>query len=114
MTTIGNERRFVRLNAVGLVGLFALSVLTFQGRAEDQPQPGPEQKKLEVWVGDWTYEGSSETSPFGGTVGKFAGKETCRMILNGFVLESHWEDRSGTGYISQGVTLRGYDSAART
>ena len=55
--------------------------------AADQPQPGPEHKRLEVWVGEWTYEGEAKETPIG-PAGKFAGKLTGRMVLNGFFLEA--------------------------
>ena len=91
----------------------ASSATSLCGEAVVQPKPGPEHKKLEIAVGEWNYEGEAKTSPFG-PAGKFRGKNTSRMVLNGFFVETRWEDKSDVNYVAQGIILRGYDATKKT
>lgn len=98
-----------------LLVAIALLSLTTPGRAQalEQPKAGAEQKKLEIFVGDWTFEGVAHDTPLG-PGGKFTGKVTHRWILNGFVLEERWKDTSvENGYIPEGLVLRWYDPHAK-
>jgi hypothetical protein len=102
-----------KFNVTALSGLLVLSALALPVQAAEQPAPGPEHKKMEVAVGQWAYEGSAESSPFG-PAGKFKGTSTSRMVLGGFYLETREEDTSDDGYIYQGIYLQGYDPLTRT
>jgi hypothetical protein len=113
MHSSGNEDRFIKSNVAALLGVVVLSAFALSVRAAEQPKPGPEHKKMEVAVGEWTYEGSAEPSPFG-PAERYKGKETARMILGGFFLETRDEDKSESGYIFQGVYLQGYDPVTKT
>ena len=87
--------------AVGLV------ILVFAGALQAQtaaPKPGPEQKKLNIWVGDWTYEGESQATPLG-PAGKIVGKMTVRPILGGFFVEFRGEDGTSSWH-----EVDGYDA----
>src|SRR5205809_11504 len=44
------------------------------------PKPSPEVRKLEVWVGTWTYEGDAKATPIG-PAAKVSGTQTGRMTL---------------------------------
>lgn len=68
---------------------------------------GPEQKKMEVWVGNWTYEGEAKASPWG-PAGKMKGRESSRMILNGFVYQDEWRDEVEPAKWVDGITLLRY------
>ncbi len=68
------------------------------------PKPGPEQKKLNIWVGDWTYEGENQATPLG-PAGKYVGKQTVRPILGSFFVEFRGEDGIGSWY-----EVDGYDA----
>jgi hypothetical protein len=105
-----NFSKVIRLVATGLVFVSPSIALAQSG---DQPSPGPEHKKLESRVGKWEYEGEAQATPFG-PAGKFSGVETSRMVLNGFFLENHWEDKSNTGYVAAGIVLTGYDAAKKS
>jgi hypothetical protein len=83
-------------------------------RAQEQPKPGPEHKKLEMLAGDWTYEGTGEATPLMAAAGKFKGKFSSRLLLGGFFLESRGEDTSDNGYIYQSLGLTGYDPIRKT
>jgi hypothetical protein len=95
-----------------IVGVIVLSTGAAYGQNSQQPKPGPEHKKLEMLTGEWKYEGEAELSPFG-PAGKFAGKETNRMVLDGFFVESRWEDVGDSGYVMKGVILTGYDPLSK-
>ncbi len=62
-----------------------------------------------MFVGEWTYEGSQEVTPFFPSAGTFRGKSISRMVLGGFFLEERDEDKADDGYVFQGVGLTGYD-----
>lgn len=76
----------------------------------------PALKKLEVFVGDWTYEGEQfdpqvDGVPFEGS-GKFSGKLTTRYVLNGSFQETHWQDDEGSSGKMSGLNITGYDPKA--
>jgi hypothetical protein len=75
------------------------------------PKPGPEHKKLEIWVGDWTYEGDYHATPFG-PAGKCTGKVSVRPILGGFFVEFRAEEKGAAG-TTQYFEIDGYDPVAR-
>lgn len=75
--------------------------------------PGPEHKKMAVWVGDWTYEGESKNSPFG-PGGKMKGKESSKMVLDGFVWEDRWQDEPVAGTGGRGIIYLRYDPETKT
>ena len=76
------------------------------------PTPGPEVKKLEVWVGTWTYEGDAKATPLG-PAAKVSGTETGRMIMGGFGLEWKGEEKGVFGAIQWSETDV-YDTATKT
>ena len=87
--------------AVCLVGL------AFAQQPNQPPKPGPEQKKLEIWLGDWTYETVTQASPLG-PAGKYVGGNTTRPILGGWFVEFRGEDQGPTG-TTQWTETDGYD-----
>jgi len=64
-------------------------------------------KKLDVWVGDWTYEGMEGPNPLE-KGGPFSGKLSNKWVLNNSFIESHWEEKNPTGNL-EGVEIHGYD-----
>lgn len=69
--------------------------------------PSPEQKKLEIWVGDWTYETIAQASPLG-PAGKYIGKNITRPILGGLFVEFRGEENGPAG-TTQWCEIDGYD-----
>lgn len=108
MFTAPQSSRSLKSNLATLSALLTLAIFVFVAHAQEQPKPGPEHTLMQVAVGEWTYEGIGEASPFG-PAGKFKGKTTNRMVLGGFFLESQGEDTGDTGYFFQSINLRGYD-----
>jgi hypothetical protein len=90
--------------AVGLIAL--LFAVAAQAQAP-VPKPGPEQKKLEVWNGEWTYVTDYKASPMG-PAGKATGKMSMRMILGGFALELRYSEKGTNGSV-EGYQVNAYD-----
>ncbi len=91
--------------------LLMLPLLAFTSQAQVAGEkPGPKYEKLKVWEGNWTYEGTQYATPLG-PEGKFKGKQTNRLILNGFALESDWSDNEGVTLGLTGKELHCYDAA---
>jgi hypothetical protein len=75
------------------------------------PKPSQEHRKLQLWTGEWTYEGENYTT-FLGPGGKFTGKMTGHLIMDGFGLESVFVERGPSGE-TRYVEIDGYDAAAK-
>jgi hypothetical protein len=107
---LASQRRLRVLQVKMFVPLFAIVACPRWAAAQavEQPKPGPEHKQLERWVGKWTYSGEAHANPFQ-PAGKFNGALTRRMVLGGFFLEEHWEDKGESGYLAQGIFLTGHD-----
>src|SRR5688572_25870535 len=84
--------------------LVSLPLLTLVTQAQ-QPKPGSEHKKLEMLLGEWTYEGTGEETPFMAAAGKFKGKYTVKKVLGGFFVQNQGEDTSDNQYVYQQVSL---------
>ena len=102
--------RSILLATVCLAGMSWTSI---QAQSADEPKPSAEQKKLEIFVGEWEYQGGGKETPLG-PGGKFTGREVSKMILNGFFVESQWKDKAETGYSAEGIVMRWYDSTTKT
>ena len=90
--------------AVGLMILFLVVSVAAQAPAS---KAGPEQKKLYVWNGEWTYEGEVMASPLG-PAEKFTGKSNTKMILDGLVQETRYEEKHPSGLL-HGIGITAYD-----
>jgi hypothetical protein len=94
---------------LGILTSFVAVSLQAQAPA---PKPGPEQKKMQLLAGDWTYEREDKATPFG-TQGKYTGKYSSREILNGFSVEYPYMVKGPQGD-SQWIEIDGYDPVAKT
>ncbi|MEO8427819.1 MAG: DUF1579 family protein [Verrucomicrobiota bacterium] len=116
MKTRAIQKCSFKLSFVAVSFLFLLSAPVVRAQIQDRPKPGPEQKKLEVFVGEWKYEGSVSDTPLG-PGGKFAGKQTTRMVLDGLFLEGRAEDKGiygGKEIVYKGVFIEWFDSITKT
>jgi len=87
-------------------------VFAVAGQAQTSaPKPGPEQKKAEAFVGNWTYEGEYKPGPLG-PGGKATGEYTAQMILGGFFVQGHWVEKGPSGEV-QGLETFGYDPVTK-
>jgi hypothetical protein len=97
-----------------IVIMVALVVVLLSVAAHGQapaPKPGPEHQKLEIWVGDWTYEGEVKATPLG-PAGKISGKNSTKLILGGFFLEFRGEEKGPAG-TTQWQEIDGYDPVTK-
>jgi hypothetical protein len=88
-----------------------LLAVSTQGIAQ-APQPGPDVKKLEVFVGTWRYEGDAKASPIG-PAAKISGTQTGRMVMNGFALEWTGEEKGPFGGVQWGE-MDVYDASSKS
>jgi hypothetical protein len=69
--------------------------------------PGPEQKRIAYFVGQWKFEGEAKDSPFG-PGGKISATETCEWFAGGFQLVCRTKGTSPKG-VGTGMSVLGYD-----
>lgn len=83
-----------------------LSTVAFS-QAPPMPKPGPEQKKLEYFAGNWKTEGDMKPGPMG-PGGKFSGTTKAEMMDGGFFLILN-SDMNMAGFgPGKGVAVMGY------
>jgi hypothetical protein len=76
------------------------------------PIPGPEHRRLEVFVGNWDTEGTITKSPFGPRV-RFRALDSYQWVPGGFFLLHRWDAHMPDGR-TQGIEVIGYDAAKGT
>jgi hypothetical protein len=86
------------------------SATAMQAQAQ-APKPGPEVRKLHVWVGHWTYEGEFKPGPLG-PGGKVTGELTGQMILGGFFFQGRWAQKGPVGE-ARALEITGYDLVSK-
>lgn len=97
------------MKRIAIAVCFVVLVLAVVAWAQTPaPKPGPEQKKLEMWVGKCTYEGEAKVTPLG-PAGKYSGMATVRPVLGGFFVEWRGEEKGLSG-TSQWFEIDGYDA----
>jgi len=72
------------------------------------PSPGPDQKKLEVYLGKWQVEGEAKESPYG-PAGKFSSRDTTEWLPGGFFFTHRADGRQGSVEVRQ-LEVVGYDA----
>jgi hypothetical protein len=73
-------------------------------------QLSPEQAKLAVFLGDWTYEGEAKAGP-DGPGGRITGTDRNRMIGNSFI-DRRYEEKGPMG-ANSGAHIFGYDAGKK-
>ena len=93
-----------------IVWLFALFFsFRLDAQAPDQPaKPGPDQKRLEVFLGKWTNQGEANASPYG-PAGRITATETFDWLPGGFFMIHRADGRQGT-IESKWIEIIGYDA----
>lgn len=83
--------------------------------AQMNTTPGPEVKKLEQFVGNWTTEGTIAQGPWG-MGGKFTSTDTNTWMPGNFFVESHSEFKMPpeVGGEGKAVSFMGYDTDQST
>ena len=75
------------------------------------PKPDPEVKKMQPWVGHWTYEQEYKAGPLG-PGDKVTGESKVDWILGGF-FEEGWSTEKGAHGTSRVLEIDGYDPAGK-
>lgn len=86
-------------------------LLCLAGSALSAPKPGPEHKRLERWVGSWTYTGEEKKTVLG-SANSYNGTATGEMILGGFFLQIRYAEKNFFGGES-GMQILGYDAVKK-
>jgi hypothetical protein len=73
------------------------------------PQPGPEHKKLEYFVGDWKSEGELKANPFM-PAGKYSSEDDCEWFEGGFAVICKADGKSPTGSPTKSIGIIGYSN----
>ena len=75
---------------------------------DQQPvKPGPEQKRLEVFLGKWINQGEAKASAYG-PAGRITAAETFEWLPGGFFMIHRSEGRQGTNEVNW-IEILGYD-----
>jgi uncharacterized protein DUF1579 len=85
-----------------------LLMLTLPSVAQmDMPKPGPEHKKLDVFVGSWTLTGDMKPGPMG-PGGKMTENEKCEWMEGGFYVICHSDYKMENLGDGAGISVMGY------
>jgi len=94
----------------------AWTVLVASAMAQnDMPKPGPEHKKLDVFVGTWTLDGDLKPGPMG-AAGKMTETEKCDWMDGNFFLICHADAKVSMGDAAgvSVVSVMGYATDEKT
>jgi len=92
------------------LGMVCTLVLT-AGAQGQSPTPGPEHKRLEVFVGNWTFQGEAKAAP-GQPAGKITGTDR-NQLVGGFFLDRQVDETGPMGKVT-GRMMIGYDPVKKT
>ncbi len=99
------KRRGIILAASILVAASAMAQM-------QPPKPGPELKKLDVFVGSWTLDGTMKPGMMG-PGGTMTESEKCEWMEGGFYLVCHSDYKSSMGN-GVGLSVMGYSTDDKT
>jgi len=97
-----------RRSSVALILICGFTSLSLAQAPPEPPQPGPEHKKLEYFLGTWKTESEIKANPYM-PAGKSVITQTCTLGPGGFFLECRGE---GETYPTTRVIIA-YDSHAK-
>ena len=97
--------------AIWTLAMLVMVSVGLAGQAPAPRRPGPEHQKLAVFLGKWTFEGQSQTSPYG-PAGKLTSTESYEWVPGGFFMIHHWDALQG-GAANKGVEILGYDAGSK-
>ncbi|MGA9259597.1 MAG: DUF1579 family protein, partial [Candidatus Sulfotelmatobacter sp.] len=88
--------------------LAAWVVLAAAATAQVPPKPGPELKKLDIFVGSWTLDGNMKPGTMG-PGGSMTESEKCEWMEGGFYIVCHSDYKSSMGN-GVGLSVMGYSA----
>lgn len=98
-----------------LTTLFGVALLTSVAAAQqpsEAPKPGPEQKRIGYFAGDWNFQGEAKPSPLG-PAGKITTTESCTWSAGGFHLVCRTKGTGPMGASTAQSTMS-YDAGRKT
>jgi len=98
--------------AIVLILCASITAVLFAQAPAQMPKPGADHKKLEAFVGSWTYEGEAKKNPFG-PAGKITGTDVYEMLPGGFFLQHRWDEKNPLGNV-KGTEIWGYNPLKKT
>lgn len=96
------------MRRTGMILAAALLLASVATAQMGPPKPGPELKKLDVFVGSWTLDGNMKPSTMG-PGGAISENEKCEWMDGGFYLVCNSEYKSTIGN-GVGLAVMGYSS----
>ena len=87
-------------------------ILAAMAMAQAAPKPGPELKKLDVFVGNWTLDGNLKPSAMG-PGGTMTENNKCDWMEGGFFLVCHTDFKTSMGD-GTNVSVMGYSTDDKT
>ena len=98
-----------RTPAVTFAVLLLSSLFAVAQQPPPMPKPGPEQKNLGYFAGNWKTTGDVKPGPMG-PGGKVTGADHIEWMPGGFFLVSHTQGSSSTMGKWTGLAIYGYDA----
>ena len=89
---------------LGIIGMLVLAAAA----QEQSAAPGPEHKRLEVFAGNWAFQGDVKAGP----AGKVTGTDRNQM-LGGFFVDRQFDQTGPMGKVTGRMTI-GYDPVKKT
>jgi hypothetical protein len=96
-----------RIHMIAFATVLLVAQAAFAQAPGEMPKPSPELKKLDIFAGNWSSEGTTQESPFG-PAGKFSIKEHTEWFPGDFFLVSHSNVKVPSGDV-KGLAIMGYD-----
>lgn len=96
-----------RIHTLTFAAVLLVAQLAAAQAPGEMPKPTPEHKKLNLFTGNWSSEGTTQESPFG-PAGKFTMKEHSEWFPGGFFVVSHSDVKMPMGE-AKGLAIMGYD-----
>lgn len=89
-----------------------LAAIAVAQDASQPPAPGPEQKRLQYFVGTWTSEYNLKPGPMG-PGGKMINTDRSQLMPGGFFVITHTDGKGAMGELTE-LAVMGYDAKTRT
>lgn len=99
----------LRIHSAFVLSFALMTVAVAQ--TPQMPKPGPEQNRLQYFVGAWHSEYELKPGPFG-PGGKMTNTDRSELMPGGFFLITHTEGKGALGDLKE-LALMGYDTEAK-
>jgi Protein of unknown function (DUF1579) len=100
------------MKKAGMIVMLAVICAATARAQNEAPKPGPELKKLDVFAGSWTLEGTMKPGAMG-PGGSMTENEKCEWMEGDFYLVCHADYKSSMGNVV-GLSVLGYSAEDKT